>query len=221
MHREPCEECTRAWDAFATTTTDAEQTIGGVFRFDVDKQPTLWIRFAARYLKRYPNSRFVLVGAGRLLQHAQDLAAELGISDRILFTGHSSRVGFWMSKMDALVLLSRYEGLPNVLIEAQYLGVRVVTTPAGGASECLIDGTTGYVLECAEKPDLGQLVERVRSLVLRSSERELFTEGGIGREFLDRHFSIPHMLEEFVTCTVGALRAADEYEDFEEERRIA
>ena len=220
MHAIPSDECAAMWQKFVESTPDAEETIGGVFRFDVDKQPTLWIRFAARYLKRHPNSRFVLVGSGRLMPNATQLAEELGISERILFVGHSSRVGYWMSQMDALVLLSRYEGLPNVLIEAQYMGVRVVTTPAGGASECLIDGTTGFVLECAEKPDLERLVELVRNLVVRSGDRELFKHGGLGREFLDSHFSIPRMLEEFVACTFSGLQTSNAFEELEE-RRIA
>src|SRR4029078_8223636 len=112
------------------------------------------------YLRKHPKTRFLLVGDGRLLPKAQELAEELGIANRILFTGRSTRLGFWMSKMDVFVLLSRYEGLPNVLIEAQYMGVRVVTTPAGGAAECLIDGVTGHVLGCAEQPDYDAIRER-------------------------------------------------------------
>jgi glycosyltransferase involved in cell wall biosynthesis len=205
MHAKPSPSCEEQWRQFLARTPEATETIGGVFRFDTDKQPLLWIRFARRYLKRHPKSRFVLVGDGRLLPNARELADEYGISDRILFTGRSSRVGFWMSKMDALVLLSRYEGLPNVLIEAQYMGVRVVTTPAGGAAECLIDGVTGHVLECAEKPDYENLIARVHDLALNSWNREMFVEGGLGRKFLDSRFSVSHMLAQFVTCTVRGL----------------
>jgi glycosyltransferase involved in cell wall biosynthesis len=209
MMAEPSDECERRWNEFVEATGDAEHTIGSVFRFNTDKQPLLWIRFAARYLRRHPKSRFVMVGGGRLLPNAQQLADELGISDRILFVGSSNRVGYWMSKMDVLVLLSRYEGLPNVLIEAQYMGVRVVTTPAGGAAECLIDGVTGHVLECAEKPDLEDIVRSVHDLARRSGDRAVFEGGGVGRTFLDAHFSIPHMLAQYVSCTSQELRAAD------------
>jgi glycosyltransferase involved in cell wall biosynthesis len=221
MTPEPSHDCARRWDEFVAATPDCDQTIGGVFRFDTDKQPLLWIRFAARYLRRHPTARFVLVGGGRLQPNAEELAAELGIAHRILFVGRSTRVGFWMSKMDTLVLLSRYEGLPNVLIEAQYMGVRVVTTPAGGAPECLIDGTTGYVLECAEKPNLENLVAKVHELVGRSADRELFAEQGAARAFLDRNFSIGRMLEEYVTCTTAQHHLVSEEVGLDDCRRVA
>ena len=221
MRAVPSAECEELWRQFAESSPRATHTIGGVFRFDTDKQPLLWIRFAARHLKRHPSARFILVGGGRLLPNARQLAEELRISERILFVGRSTRVGYWMSKMDVLVLLSRYEGLPNVLLEAQYMGVRVVTTPAGGAAECLIDGTTGYVLECAEKPDLDRVADRVYSLVLRSGDRELFAEGGAGRAFLDSHFSIPRMLEDYVTCTAACLHALEDEEGTALRRRVA
>jgi len=202
--------CEEMWQAFVDATPDATHTIGSVFRFDTDKQPNLWIRFAARYLKSHPKTRIVMVGGGRLLEGAQQLARELGIADSILFTGRSERVGYWMAQMDVFLLLSRYEGLPNVLIEAQYMGVRVVTTPAGGAAECLLHGTTGFVLECTEKPDLDNIVARTQDLALRVGDRELFAEEGVGRRFLDDNFSIPRMLANFVTCTAQPLLTDDQ-----------
>jgi glycosyltransferase involved in cell wall biosynthesis len=201
-------DCDALWDEFDARTNGCSQTIGGVFRFDTDKQPLTWVRFAARYLKLHADARFVLVGGGRLLEHAVKLAEDYGIDERILFVGRSNHVGFWMTKMDALVLLSRYEGLPNVLIEAQYMGVPVVTTPAGGAAECLIDGISGHVLETADKPDLMKVVERARDLVTRKLDARAFEEGGHIRKFLDSRFSIRHMLEQFVTCTARRLAAS-------------
>lgn len=207
MKVEPSSDCEKRWKEFVKATPDAEHTVGSVFRFNTDKQPLMWIRFAARYLKKHPKSRIVMVGGGRLLPNAQELAKELGIAERILFVGASSHVGYWMAKFDVLLLMSRYEGLPNVLIEAQYMGVRVVTTPAGGAAECLIEGVTGEVLECAEKPDLNGVVAVVRSVACKSADRSLFDIGGAGRTFLDTHFSIPHMLAQYVSCTCERLRA--------------
>lgn len=155
----------RKWQDFAERTAGATETIGGVFRFETAKRPLLWLRLAYRYLKRRPHARFVIVGHGRLHAQALALAAELHIADRILFVGHSEHVGFWYSKMDVKVLLSRFEGLPNALIEAQLMGVRIVSTPAGGAGECFIDGDTGHLLASAESPDLIEACEKIAMLV--------------------------------------------------------
>jgi len=213
--------CEEMWQAFVDATPDASHTIGSVFRFDTDKQPNLWIRFAARYLKAHPQARIVMVGGGRLLEGAQQLAKDLGIAERILFTGRSERVGYWMARMDVFLLLSRYEGLPNVLIEAQYMGVRVVTTPAGGAAECLLHGTTGHVLECCEHPDLDNIVVRTHELASRAGDHELFAEEGVGRRFLDDNFSIPRMLANYVACTARPLLTDEASGDQQSVRQAA
>jgi len=189
------------WRAFLAATPGGDQTIGGVFRFDTDKRPLLWIRFAARYAKAFPNARFLLVGGGRLLDDAIALAISLGVRDRILFVGRSTEVGYWMKQMDVLVLLSSFEGLPNVLIEAQFLGVPVVSTPAGGAAECFIEGVTGHILGSAEKTDLDEACAKVRALVGRAHKPEIFEPAE--RYFLDHKFSVPRMLENFVSTSCG------------------
>jgi glycosyltransferase involved in cell wall biosynthesis len=189
------------WQAFAEKTAGADQTIGGVFRFDTDKRPLLWIRFAARYARLHPSARFVLVGGGRLLDDSIALAESLGVRDRILFVGRSTEVGYWMKRMDVLVLLSSFEGLPNVLIEAQYLGVPVVSTPAGGAAECFIEGVTGHILGCADKTDLDEACAKVRALVGRAGQPDIFAAAE--RDFLDAKFSVPRMLENFVSTSCG------------------
>ena len=189
------------WEEFAARTPDATHVVGGVFRFDTDKRPTTWVRFAARYAKRHPDVRFVAVGGGRLFNDAVQLAKDLNVHDRILFVGHSSEVGYWMKKMDVLVLMSSFEGLPNVLIEAQYLGVPVVSTPAGGASECFIEGVTGHVLNCADKTDLDLACEKVHALIGRAHDAAIFEPAT--RDFLDPNFSVPRMLENFLRVTCG------------------
>lgn len=190
------------WQTFCERAPGNGPVIGGVFRFDTDKRPITWIRFAARYAKRHPEARFVLVGDGRLFSDAVRVATELGVVDRILFVGRSVDVGYWMKKMDVLVLMSSFEGLPNVLIEAQYMGVPVVSTPAGGASECFIEGVTGHVLGCADKTDLDEACDRVDALVGRAQDEAVF--GPATRDFLDPNFSVPKMLENFVRTAISA-----------------
>jgi glycosyltransferase involved in cell wall biosynthesis len=171
-------------------------TIGGVFRFAKDKRPKLWIRFAQYHLAQHPESRFILVGGGDMLSESIELAEELGISHRILFVGASKEVGYWMNKMDVLVLLSRYEGLPNVLIEAQMMGIPVVTTPAGGATECFLDGLTGFSLDCAEMVDFRNVSSYAHQLCIEMDSNHAFHSHG--NRFLEANFSIDGMVRNFV-----------------------
>ena len=137
---------------FDARTADARFTLGSVIRIDENKRPYLWLETAAAILRRHPESRFILVGEGPLLEAAREYAARLGIAARVLFVGRSASVGYWLSKFDAFLLLSRFEGLPNALIEAQRCGVPVFTTAAGGAAETVREGVTGHVFADSANP---------------------------------------------------------------------
>ncbi|MDR6603456.1 glycosyltransferase involved in cell wall biosynthesis [Achromobacter deleyi] len=184
------------WKAFQESTTDATETIGGVFRLEPDKRPQLWIKLAALYLKERPQARFVIVGDGRLRENIEALAEELSVTDRLLLVGLSNHVGYWYSQMDASVLLSRYEGLPNVLIEAQLLGVPVISTPAGGAGECFVENETGHLLSDVDHPDLHEACEKVASMVdqVRSNEQLR----AHSRHRAQKLFSLDAMLTKFL-----------------------
>jgi glycosyltransferase involved in cell wall biosynthesis len=136
------------------------------------------------------------VGDGKLIDQTRALAESLGIADRVLFVGLSSSVGFWYSKMNVKVLLSRYEGMPNVLIEAQKLGVPVVSTPAGGAEECFIHGESGHLLDCADTPDLDDACAAIARLAQAHVTRHVSISNGQARA--QELFSTETSLRKFV-----------------------
>lgn len=190
----------RIWESFVGDRASTHSVVGSVYNFKIDKRPALWIDFAAAYLEKNPNTLFLLVGDGNLKEEAEKRAKKLGIMDNIKFVGASQNVGYWLEKMDAFVLLSEFEGLPNALIEAQMAGVPVVSTPAGGASDTFIEGQTGYALSCHLTPCLTELCDKVERIVL----------GNNG--FLPRHeiadlaaqrFSIPSMLQRTANILIG------------------
>lgn len=183
------------WERFAARTSEAAATVGGVFRLESDKQPLRWIRMAAMLRDQRPDTRFVIVGEGRLRPQVEELVAKLGLADRLLFVGHSKSVGFWYDKMDVKVLLSRFEGLPNVLIEAQSIGTPVVSTPAGGAVECFIEGETGYVLSCAHEPAIEEAVDKVIAILEKFAAEPHRVK--MAKSFARKHFSEPNAVEVF------------------------
>lgn len=78
-----------------------------------------------------------LVGDGPDLPQLRALAQSLGITANVHFHGFQSNPYLWMREADALVLSSRFEGLPNVVIEALACGTPVISCPIPPALEII------------------------------------------------------------------------------------
>ena len=201
------EEDLRRWNLFAAETEPSAFTLGGIFRFTPNKRAISWLENADAFLTHHPSARFVLVGNGEELALAQTRAAQLGIEDRVLFVGNSKVPGFWLSKMDALCLMSENEGLPNVVIEAQIAGKPVISTPAGGASETFIDGETGYLLSSAKEPSQSEFLAYANALFIDPNRRKQM--GAAGRENARLKFDREAILSQTIRFFHGETVAGD------------
>lgn len=89
--------------------------------------------------------RAVLVGEGPEQSNLEQLAATLGISDRIIFAGFHAPVTPWYALADIFVLPSHSEGSPNVILEAMSAALPIAATNAGGTPEILTHNQTGLL----------------------------------------------------------------------------
>src|SRR5262249_8325308 len=90
------------------------------------------IRAFALVVPECSDLRLVIAGDGPQARALRDLAAELRLDDRVIFSGTVSGLQGLMREADAFVLSSRYEGFPNVLLEALACRVPVVATDCPG-----------------------------------------------------------------------------------------
>lgn len=91
-------------------------------------------------LNANPSVFLTLLGEGPLLEELKALAQLRGIAAQIRFVGYQKNPYPFFAQADAYVLSSRYEGFPNVVLEAIACGTPVIATPAvGGTSEILND----------------------------------------------------------------------------------
>lgn len=165
--------------------------VGGTFRLAPAKRPHLWIGVAAQVAARMPDSHFVIVGDGALRAELEALIASLGLSSRITLAGRRHPVEPWIGAMDAMLLASEVEGLPNVLMEAQALGVPVVTTNAGGSAEAVLDGVTGVLAASDDTATLAQAVLRVLA------DEAMRARARIGAPvFVEQRFGLTRMVAE-------------------------
>lgn len=100
-------------------------------------------------VNQFPNAHLYIIGKGRdndvYNTHILQLVKDYSIKDNVTFLGFQTNPYKYMIKSDAFVLSSDYEGLPNVMIEAMYLGRPVaVTRCIPYISQVVKDGENGY-----------------------------------------------------------------------------
>lgn len=131
--------------------------VGNVARL-ADQKGQRYLLEAAR---RLPDVRFAIVGQGELRADLERRAAELGVADRVLFTGAREDVPDVLASLDVFAFPSLFEGLCLAVIEAQAAGVPVVATPVGGICETVTDGETGLLVPLRDPEALAAGIRRL------------------------------------------------------------
>jgi len=115
------------------------------------KDHELFVRAAARLLAQVPEARFTIVGDGPLRAKTEALAAKLGIGARVTFTGERHDVDAILRGATLFWLTSRWEGMPNAVLEALASGVPVVTTAVSGTRELIDSGEQGFIVAVGDE----------------------------------------------------------------------
>ncbi|HEY0975252.1 MAG TPA: glycosyltransferase [Solimonas sp.] len=111
----------------------------GMGRLTTQKDfPTL-IRAFAQLQDSQP-SRLILLGDGKDREALQQLAADLGVAQRLHFAGFQKNPYAWLARADLFVLSSAWEGSPNALTEALALGIPSVATDCPSGPVEILDG---------------------------------------------------------------------------------
>jgi glycosyltransferase involved in cell wall biosynthesis len=115
----------------------------------------------------------VLLGEGPEESALRRQAEAAGVADQVVFAGFQTNPYAWYAKADAFVLSSRYEGFPNVVLEALACGTPVIAMPAPGGTAEILQRASDCVL--AEAVTARALADALRAW-LRSSRRRVGPE---------------------------------------------
>jgi glycosyltransferase involved in cell wall biosynthesis len=144
-----------------------------------------FLRAAAMVSKEHPSARFLVIGDGEERAALTEHTRELGIQDRVVFTGFRTDMAQILPQLSVSVLASLSEGLSNTLLESMASGVPVVATRVGGNSEIVTDGTTGLLVPSRSPEALKEAICR-----LLSDARLVIRMGSSAKERIQRHFSV-------------------------------
>jgi glycosyltransferase involved in cell wall biosynthesis len=95
---------------------------------------------------RNPRLRLTLLGEGPLHGELAAFAQSKGLSGQVRFVGFQKNPYPFLARADAFVLSSRFEGFPNVVLEALACGTPVIATPSPGGVREILEGVDGCVL---------------------------------------------------------------------------
>jgi colanic acid/amylovoran biosynthesis glycosyltransferase len=112
------------------------------------------LRAFSTFLTKHPSAKLTIAGEGPLLPELQKFAGELGVTDRVSFTGFISQEQLREIYYRSHIFLhpsqtgrdGNQEGIPNSMLEAMATGLPVFATEHGGIPEAIENGVNGVLV---------------------------------------------------------------------------
>jgi glycosyltransferase involved in cell wall biosynthesis len=109
-----------------------------------------------------------ILGEGPNEEKLKSMIREFSLESKVQLLGFQNNPYIYMKQADIFVLSSRFEGFPNVVLEANACGTAVIAFDCpGGTNEIIVDGENGYLAKCQDKNDF------IRKLQQISFEKEI------------------------------------------------
>jgi glycosyltransferase involved in cell wall biosynthesis len=170
-------------------TRNGRRLLGFVGRLHPQKGLDSLLPHLSQLFDQLPEHDLVIVGDGPRQAALTTATTKLGLENRVLFSGWRDDIPNILAAMDILLLPSRWEGMPNVIMEAMASGLPVVSFDVHGVRELLGDKADDQVVRIDDYPAFCQKVS------------EIATSNGLADE-LNRanstrieYFSIPAMVD--------------------------
>ncbi len=123
-----------------------------------------------------PGLKLVILGEGSLRKELAKKAEKLGVE--LVLPGHIENPYPWMRKAEVFILTSRYEGSPNVLLEAMACKIPVVSVDCpGGIREIIENGRNGIIVPQGNK---NELISAIRGILKNSEFAKKLSEKALG-----------------------------------------
>lgn len=139
---------------------------------------------------QHRNLQLVIAGEGSQRSMLEELVVSGQLGRQVSFVGPRDDLPDFMEWADCLIVPSRWEGLPMVILEAMSVGLPVIATSVGGIPEVIEDGVNGWLVEPG---NVCSLAERLQA-VLEQPEA-LRAVGALARQRIIGEYSIQVMAE--------------------------
>lgn len=142
-----------------TSQSEQPRHIGFVSRLEYQKDPILFLEV----LEQLPGYTATIAGGGALEKEVGEELQRRGLSGSVEMLGtltHAETLSV-LPGLGVVVMTSRWEGLPNLPLEAMWTGVPVVATDVGALREIIVDEESGLLVDSRSPDDIARAVRRV------------------------------------------------------------
>lgn len=169
--------------------------VGTVSRLgEIRKGIAYFIEMAAGVARVVPRARFLVVGEGELRPQLERQAADLGIGDKVIFTGERQDIPHLLAAMRVFVNPSLWEAGPYTVLEAAAARVPIVSTPVGFVPEVIQqDGCQGRLVPLG---DSAALTRAVLDVLSEPSTARRAADLAYARVF--EEFSVERMIDRLI-----------------------
>lgn len=169
--------------------------VGYVGRMSDEKNPLGFIELARQLASLNPGLDFEMFGTGPDASTVKERVAASGIADRLRYHGFVAHARDALQQLDVLVLPSKFDGRPVLVMEANACGIPVIAAPVGGVPELVTDGVNGFLMEMNKTEQIHGLLAR-----LQEQPQALQALKAAARTHALEHFSRDRMLEGYASA---------------------
>ncbi len=147
---------------------------------------------AAKQLENVPNLKWIIIGSGPSEDHFKAQWKEMGLQEKVIFTGYLSPPDIALAALDIFVLLSHaHEGVSQATLQAAWLKKPLITTPTGGLKEVCLHEKTGLQVK-VYSPE--QVAESVKKMIENPIQR--LSMGENAHAHVQKNFTLEHTLDQ-------------------------
>jgi glycosyltransferase involved in cell wall biosynthesis len=172
----------------------SEPVVGFLGRLDRSKGVDILIKAFAALTQKIPGARLMIAGKGKEYSRLKDLAMALKVERSVEFVGiiGYNKIFDFLRRLNFLVVPSRMDNLPTVVLEAFSCSTPVIGSDAGGIPDMIIPGHNGLLFENGNADDLAK---KMLSLLQNSAERGRIT--GNMQNVFDEKFNMKGFVARF------------------------
>jgi glycosyltransferase involved in cell wall biosynthesis len=154
-------------------------TIGAACSLETGKGVDVILKALAQIRDKLDDFRFVVAGFGPQRSRFEQMAADLGLRDKVEFRGFVENMAEFYRDLNLYILASRSEGLGSSLLEAGACGAALIGARVGGIGEIIEDGKDGFLFEYGDLNSLSELILKVamdietREKIAKAIEKKL------------------------------------------------